>query len=568
MKKNTIRLDGYFVSLMSLLLIGYVAIFSYLFYRFPDLYPIYSFYLFLLTALAIDGVKIIIESFTKKHVHKIKTDQEKITVIIACHNGADTIFETVRKTINALPRSKILVANDASTDNSAELAEKAGAEVFTVPKNLGKVRVIHEALSRVRTPFVLVMDDDTEITGVKIPTNLLATHDAVAFRVLPYGNSLLSHLQRHEYRKSMEIGRSFHARSGTIPCVSGAIGLFTKDSLLRQTDLHTGEFSGEDLQRTLLIHRHDNDRGVTFVDQVVYTHAPVNLRDLYLQRTHGWWPGLWNNFGHFVRFAFGKKVNWRLRYDSLYVLFLILTDPFRIMALPTLFSSFGRLAVFYGFYVLLELIPYLRMGRKESFLVVLLAPIYGVLELFARFIAFFAWIYRRAVSAINWNERAPDHYRRASLPHQVFAFVAGVVVMTGLLSSSGYLALNGQGNILSADQPATNQVTTEVAAETEVATPVVVQEKVYTATAEAGDGFMVIARKMIAEYRNDFGGYEDPVTRLYAEDRLGRSLEADFSNVDPGDSFSLTQNQIQQQLETGTHLSPTLYIALQGYLTG
>jgi len=275
------------------------------------------------------------------------------------------------------------------------------------------------------------MDDDVRISQAKIPTNLLENHDAVSFRVLPHGESLLNHFQRHEYRKSMEIGRSFHAKTATIPCVSGAVGLFRKEALLRQSDLHSGEFSGEDLQRTLLIHRHRNDRGVTFVDEEVYTHAPRTLRELYLQRVHGWWPGLWNNFHHLLHLAFASKVNWRLRYDSLYALFLVVTDPFRILALPALFSSFGRFWTFYIFYVLLELIPYLKMGRRESIVVILLSPIYGVAQLFTRVVAFFAWLYRRLV-ALTSGRRIPDSYKRAPLAHQAFALVFGLVALVGL----------------------------------------------------------------------------------------------------------------------------------------
>jgi len=145
--RKPVRLDGYFVTLVAALLVGYVAIFSYLFYRYPNFYPVSSLFFFLLTALLIDGIKVIVESFSKPHQHKIKTEPEKITVVIPCHNGKDTIFETVREAKKALPGAEVLVVDDASTDESAELAQSAGAKVLILEENLGKVGAIHEALS-------------------------------------------------------------------------------------------------------------------------------------------------------------------------------------------------------------------------------------------------------------------------------------------------------------------------------------------------------------------------------------------------------------------------------------
>lgn len=568
-----LRLDGYFVTLVASLLLGYIAIFSYLFYKFPDFYPISSLFFFLLTAFLIDGIKVIVESLNKPHKHKIKTEPEKVTVLIPCHNGADTIFETVQDIKKTLPEAGVIVADDASTDETAKLARSAGAKVFPLKENLGKVGAIHEALSVVSTPYVLVMDDDTRLGEAKVPTNLLKDYDAVSFRVLPHGNSLLSHFQRHEYRKSMEIGRGFHAKTGTIPCVSGAVGLFRKEALLRQTDLHSGEFSGEDLQRTLLIHRHRNGRGVTFVDEEVYTHPPKTLSELYLQRVHGWWPGLWNNFHHFLHLAFAPKVNWRLRYDSLYTLFLIVTDPFRILALPALFSSFSRFWTFYIFYVLLELIPYLRMGRREHIVVILLGPIYGIAQLFTRVVAFFAWIYRRVV-AVSSRKRIPDSYKRASLAHQVFAFALGLIISVGLITAGTYPTLQGGGVVdyyftrfendgSKKQEEISRDTTTDVERK-----DVEVKEKIYVAVAKPGNGFMHVARELIAQFRNDFGGYEDPVVRLYAEDRIGRQLQAQFNKIDPGDTFSLPLGVIKEQLDKGTGISPNLYATMKSYLRG
>ena len=62
---------------------------------------------------------------------------EQMLVLIPCFNEQGRVGEVIRSVKNILPSAAIVVIDDASTDNSAEEASKAGAVVLTHGTNLG-----------------------------------------------------------------------------------------------------------------------------------------------------------------------------------------------------------------------------------------------------------------------------------------------------------------------------------------------------------------------------------------------------------------------------------------------
>ncbi len=94
-------------------------------------------------------------------------DFPAVTVLIACFNEEETIEETIDYVAGQdYPGDlRILVADDGSTDRTAELASarseaSSAVSVITVPHG-GKANTLTAALARVRTPLVVTVDADT-----------------------------------------------------------------------------------------------------------------------------------------------------------------------------------------------------------------------------------------------------------------------------------------------------------------------------------------------------------------------------------------------------------------------
>lgn len=360
--------------------------------------------------ILVDALKVYLEIWNRPVRRSFTSDLGKVTALIPTHNGREVIKETVGDLIRAgLPRQQILVVDDGSTDDTHRILESLGVRFYRIP-NMGKVSAINFGIHRVQTPYVLLLDDDTRIGDAQIPTSLLDHFDAAAFNVVPdrrdrhgpKGSGLVSCLQRYEYCKSMEIGRRFQDGTASISCVSGAIGLFKKERLQAFHHKHTGVFQGEDLQRTII--ELLNEGNVVFVDETVWTVVPDRVGALARQRILYWYPAHYHLFFSYVRLLFGRLSRWRLRYEMLYNVFVVVTDPFRFWSLLMLFylKQWQALGLIYALYLLLELYPFFIIQKKidsgYKYLVLALYPAFGLGNAALRTLSWFVWAYKRFVT--------------------------------------------------------------------------------------------------------------------------------------------------------------------------
>ena len=84
---------------------------------------------------------------------------------MTARNEADRLGATLAAVAAALPRARLVVADDASTDGTAEIAEAAGAGVVRVPRRLGKGGAATLAVRRLledadEPPTVVLCDGD------------------------------------------------------------------------------------------------------------------------------------------------------------------------------------------------------------------------------------------------------------------------------------------------------------------------------------------------------------------------------------------------------------------------
>jgi glycosyltransferase involved in cell wall biosynthesis len=114
-----------------------------------------------------------------------KKSQERVCIIIPALNEE----ESIEKTLRAIPKEKlthkeflvqVIVADNGSTDRTAGIARKAGADVIFESKR-GKGNAFRKAIQFVRADYVFMIDGDATYSPSYIPEmlNLLRFSDVV-----------------------------------------------------------------------------------------------------------------------------------------------------------------------------------------------------------------------------------------------------------------------------------------------------------------------------------------------------------------------------------------------------
>ena len=362
----------------------------------------------------VDFVKLLVELLGRAEDRRFRSDPSQVTAIIASRDGEHLLAGTIDELARQIPPERIIVVDDGSTDATSDVAQAAGCAVHRFEQSKGKASAINYAVHRVRTPYTLLLDDDTRMGGARIPTALLSENacDAVAFHVLPdrrnrsgsRGNSFLGRLQRYEYGKSMEIGKRFHDVTQSVSCISGAAGLFRTRDLDDLHHAHNTVFQGEDLQRTIIHLLHG--RRIVFANEPVWTVAPGDWVQWLRQRMLGWYPGFVYQFPNMARLLFARGHGWRLRYEMAYNVYTVLFDWLKVVSLVVLALTPGLrwwLLVVYLLYLAFELYSWwvVRVPGSRArapLKVLLLYPVYGAMNTVLRTASLLVWAYLRFVT--------------------------------------------------------------------------------------------------------------------------------------------------------------------------
>jgi hypothetical protein len=83
----------------------------------------------------------------------------RIAVVLPCHNEAASIARVVHEFRRALPTARIIVFDNASSDETAEVAAAAGAEVHREPRP-GKGNVVRRMFADIEADIYLMADGD------------------------------------------------------------------------------------------------------------------------------------------------------------------------------------------------------------------------------------------------------------------------------------------------------------------------------------------------------------------------------------------------------------------------
>ncbi len=108
--------------------------------------------------------------------NEARMDKGKVSIILPALNEA----ETIGKVIDEIPLQgleqagynvEVLVVDNGSTDQTAQIAQEKGARVITEPRR-GKGRAVRTAFEQVKADFVFMLDSDYTYPATYIPEML------------------------------------------------------------------------------------------------------------------------------------------------------------------------------------------------------------------------------------------------------------------------------------------------------------------------------------------------------------------------------------------------------------
>src|SRR5688572_10396379 len=91
-----------------------------------------------------------------------------LTIGVPCYNEALTIGKVVRDFRNVFPDARILVIDNASTDDTAQLARDAGAQVVSAPRK-GKGNAVQTLFRETDTDWLIMVDGDDTYPAEEAP---------------------------------------------------------------------------------------------------------------------------------------------------------------------------------------------------------------------------------------------------------------------------------------------------------------------------------------------------------------------------------------------------------------
>jgi glycosyltransferase involved in cell wall biosynthesis len=102
-----------------------------------------------------------------------------LSIILPAKNEVGAVGDTVRRIRLAFPDAEVLVVNDGSTDDTAGVAEAAGARVITHPYSMGNGAAIKTGARHATGEVLVFMDADGQHDPADIPRLLARLDDGL-----------------------------------------------------------------------------------------------------------------------------------------------------------------------------------------------------------------------------------------------------------------------------------------------------------------------------------------------------------------------------------------------------
>lgn len=355
-----------------------------------------------------------------------------ISVVIAGLNEGDTIGITLESIWGAYPRMEIIVVDDGSSDDMAEVSMNfarthSGVLVLKKPRRGGKSSALNFALPFATGEIVVCVDGDSLLSPGAIWEIVQPFSDpqvgAVSGAVLarhPYTN-FCTWLQAYEYLRCIFVGRMLAARLEILGVISGAFGAYRRRALERVMGWDVGP--GEDGDLTLRLRKGGYRIKFTPYAQC-FTNLPPKWWTLIKQRRRWEWAAI--TFECRKHADIGNPFSPNFRFSNLCVLLdrwiynVFSVYAFWIYAVWLCFhiheDTGNQLFLYLVCYVLLDLvilgvILYYSTDRLRDLTIALIIPLNGLYILLMKAVSLWA-LTEEIVTRRSFRDTfVPEHVR-------------------------------------------------------------------------------------------------------------------------------------------------------------
>jgi len=260
-----------------------------------------------------------------------------VSIIVPVYNEGKVLRNSIESLLKLdYPNYEIIIVNDGSTDNTAEVGEalvglhkgrNSWVKVSLINKpNGGKSKALNAGIQYSEAEFVLCMDGDSTLSAQTLKMGMRHFTDpevgAVAgnVKVENRGKPLLD-LQALEYIEGLNMARSAQGFLKMVNIIPGPIGIFRKRAL-HDAGYYSSDTFAEDADLTLKILA--KGWKIEYEPEAqAWTEAPASLFQLLKQR-YRWTRGILQAIRKHKRFLYNPIINfnntlvlWSMAFEAL-----------------------------------------------------------------------------------------------------------------------------------------------------------------------------------------------------------------------------------------------------------
>jgi poly-beta-1,6-N-acetyl-D-glucosamine synthase len=231
-----------------------------------------------------------------------------VAVLMPAHNEAAVLGSSLDAIMQLVPAGNIHVVSDGSTDETPDIARRAGVNVHETERNVGKAGALRAAIDHFRLidryPVMLLLDADTRVQpdyfSQALP--LFDAPDVVAVagcvrtardrRLGLIGNILVGHRERIYAigQRVLKFGQTY-LRTNATHIVPGFASMY-RTEVLPYIDLNPPGLVVEDFNMTFEVYQKGLGKVAFSLSAVAVTQDPDRFHD-YIKQTRRWAIGLW-----------------------------------------------------------------------------------------------------------------------------------------------------------------------------------------------------------------------------------------------------------------------------------